>query len=211
MKATVSEGGGGISFSPNHTEDSWEETAKTKSEHADCRGSKSSWRMKRASLQQRAAMPCFCWQVRETTRNLESCNEWFNEQICPFCKRESHLSSKCQIFLSLYFAIVSLIVAIVSLIASCRIRELHGNNGNYFSKSKYKMCKIEIYPKISTKKITILLPIVVAVGLIVVGGCPLVSSCAIHLPLPICGQFNLLLFAPFLRCRSNSHNKCISL
>lgn len=101
-------GGGGISFSPNHTEDSWEETAKTKSEHADCGESKSSWRMKRASLQHCAATPCFCWRVRETTRNLESCNEWFNEQICPFYKRESHLSSKCQILLSLYFAIVSL-------------------------------------------------------------------------------------------------------
>lgn len=85
---------GGTSFSPNHAEDGWEETAKTKSEHADCWESKSSWRMKRASLQQRAATLCVSWQVRWII-------ELLNEQICSFYKHESHLSSKCQILLSL--------------------------------------------------------------------------------------------------------------
>lgn len=73
-------GGGGISFSPNHAEDGWEETGKTKSEHADCRESKSSGRRRRGSPRRRAATPCFSWQVRVTTRNLEPCNEWLNEQ-----------------------------------------------------------------------------------------------------------------------------------
>lgn len=178
--------GGGISFSPNHAEDGWEETGKSKSEHADCRESKSSGRRKRCSPQQQAATPCFSWQVRVTTRNLESCNEWLNEQkqkkmsFAPdgppsslrvrasfffvsvikwanlsFFISMNHIRAPnvrfCCSFILIKWFCCSLFHCFTN--ASCSIKNLDGNNGNYFSTTKYIMCNITL--KFKLKKIRI--------------------------------------------------------